>query len=240
MELKDRFGGLGVISLSQNETEKVQTLNEIISKNGIKDFIGRDSQKTPEYNAIMEELFPVFPLSYDVCKRNTNRFLNKTMNPLGDCSELVIRSKLYPKGKLGEAELSIVFPNGQHNKDYLMTISLHYLYKFDVIDDVAQLLGKREIPAVSAPQKILWWDRFRHEIDTTENYFGFAEVPYLGMIRKVYDNAMRLVDDSEMRISVCRKDLDVLRNDAAEHPNVVIRKQSKSMYNSLLETLTNQ
>ncbi|MDP3734218.1 MAG: hypothetical protein Q8R37_03230 [Nanoarchaeota archaeon] len=249
MELIDRYGGLGVISLTNQEIEKVQVLREIISKNGIKDFIGRDSPRTPEYTALMEELFPAFPPSYcnginnciTVIKRESDRFMDKNNNLLGKCEELVIDSRLKLKERnhnFYQADLSIVFPNGKENNNYLMTVSL-LSYNLDVIDDVAELLGKRENPAVAAPQGIPWWDKFHQQKDK-DKQIGFAEVPSLGTVRAVYEKAERLVDDCDRRVNVCRKDIDVLRQDSIEHPNLMVRLESRSMYNGILRGLTNQ
>lgn len=241
MKLIDRYGGLGVIALNEQEEEKIHTLLGLITLNGRRDFLGRDSPRTPEYNALMEEFFPAFPRSYKVIRRDSSRFLDKNNNPLGRCEELVINGRITLKGDncRNDVELSIVFPNGNENKHYLMTVSLHPLYQLDVVDDVAELLGKRENSSVSAPQDIPWWDTF-HQQKEKDKQIGFAEVPYLGTIRAIYDKALRLVDECDRRVTVSRKDIDILRQDAAENPNLFVRSESKSMYSGILRGLTNK
>ena len=242
MELIERIGGLGRMQLSAEEKVKVNALREIISQNGFKDFLGRDSSRTGEYNSLMEELFPAFPLSYDVLKRKTDRFLDNFSKQMGSCDELVVRSTLSLKGNrhgYNDAQLLLVLPNDPGgNKDYLMTVALHPSYQLDPIDDVAARLGERENPPVSSPQRIKEWGCYHKEIRDSD--LSFAEVPSLGVVRSVYERAVSLINECDQRISVSKNDLDTLRTDAASHPNLVVRRGSAGLYADLLKGLTEQ
>lgn len=237
MELVERLGGIGKIKIEGEEKEHLEELWVRTSSGRIESLTLGDSypQYQPDkriFRDLMQKLFPAFELetSWD----GTFRVIERTNNyyqGLGSCLERVVGSRLPIARELGrqEVELRIIKPPPE--EEYFMTVTLHSLYRSDAVDDLVDLLGSREKPAIVGATQI-------KSTNASDKFqYGLADVPALGKILQLYQRAAIKVDNAFRDVGISPEQLGVLRHDSLGHENIAVRELSAARYQKVLRDL---
>ncbi len=243
MELIDRIGGFGKIQVTELEHQKLQELKEIILISGQKYILGELNKSTGDFERLMRELFPDFPLVkgagiHGMQSRNsytTAWSKNHYHQDLPQSLELSIGSRLSvaQSGSRNDGDLAIIAPLQEGENEYFMSVIVEPMYQPNCVDDVVEVLGKREKPVIMGAQRI-------RNNSPVGDYFGVADVPRLGAVLDLYLRAAHLVEHAAGSIKVSSPELDTLRQDGVKHPNIALRELSQARYDQALRALTNQ
>lgn len=243
MELIDRIGGFGKILVTASEQRMLQELTEIILTSGEKYILGELNKPTGDFERLMKELFPDFPLVKGAGihgMQSSNSYTtawskNHYHQDLPQSLKLSIGSRLSvaQSGSRNDVDLAIIAPLQEGENEYFMSVIVEPMYQPNCVDDVVKILGNREKPAIRGVELI-------RNKSPLENYFGIAEVPHLETVLKLYTKAAHLVEHAAGSIKVSSQELDTLRQDGVKHPNIAIRELSQARYDQALRALTNQ
>lgn len=247
MELIDRIGGFGKIQVTELEHQKLQELKEIILISGQKHILGELNRSTGDFERLMRELFPDFCLMKGAGirgMRSSNSYTTAWSEShyhqdLPRALEMSIGSWLSVPREHGrnDVDLTIIMPTITPAKEganeYFMSMVLEGIYQPNCVDDVVEVLGKREKPVIMGAQRI-------RNNSPVGNYFGIADVPRLGAVLDLYLRAAHLVEHAAGSIKVSSPELDTLRQDGVKHPNIALRELSQARYDQALRALTNQ
>ena len=236
MELVERLGGIGKIKIEGEEKEHLEELLVRTSSGRIESLTLGDSypQYQPDkriFRNLMQKLFPAFELkttmdgAFLVIARN-----NDSYRGLDQCKERVIDSRLFfgrePRER--EIELRIIMPK---EEEYYMTMVLPSSYHPDAVDDLVNLLGAREKPAIVGAAPIM----LKYSPERPE--YGLADVPALGKILQLYQRAAIKVDNAFRDVGISPEQLGVLRHDSLGHENIAVRELSAARYQKVLRDL---
>lgn len=142
-------------------------------------------------------------------------------------------------GNIADIDLQIYHPS-HSSKEYYATLGVHLLYVPQVVDALAERLGQREQPPLSGLKSI-------YESEKSDRvHLGFPDANRLPILFRVYEEAIRLIDDVAPKISGMNEtELNILLRDAyglgrrPHHENVAVRRSSEHLYQDTLDQLCN-
>lgn len=248
MELTTRFGGLGIVSLTEKEKNALERIVTIARGNGILFVLAGEEELKAGYKALCEEIFPSLslslgPRSYNKCwsahssktpllKENNKEYyetIRISLERYHRDPKLIYRPSFSIKPELQ----LFLEKDGEIRSEHPMALYVMN-YDKDCIDDLVDLLGERENPTIKSPQVI----PYSYNIDYKERFIGFAEIPFFKKITQLYERAEYLVSNAQGIIDISHKELTKLREDKETHTNTFVKRGSKQLYEESLRTLS--
>ncbi len=233
MELVNRINGIGEVMFTEGEKRSFKRIFEIAmsSDKRIPQLVRTEYEE--EFLGLLRELFPKLePYKTEIRGVDGNKdgyrchIRRKDYESIGEVGEAIINTRA-PLPKTENSEVILM----QGKKSPNSYLSLRFKPGDDCVDDIVTIMGKNHLPCIVGARTT------RSHEHSSFQFKGIAEVPYLGHIISLYQQAEEILNNIPEHFCVTREELAQIRDDSIRAENYVVRKESDLLYHATLAKL---
>lgn len=239
MKLYERISGLGRVELTIEENKAFGELLDMFEKEGtvVNYAPGRAGLSLNDYSGpisrnVQSTVSRIFPFTSEFTETFTAAHLEKAALNIGrglyDNIHFSLKATTLKHCNY-DSKVHIFKPAGDRGGSAVVTLLLNS-YEYDVVDDLATMLGKASQTPLVGPLPI-----HSDHLDLNKKY-GVADFPRFTEIQQLYERAAELLNNKE-RCVYDNHPLNRLRKDALKHPNLAVQEESEHMYKRKLAEL---
>ena len=265
MELVERIGGFGIFQTTATETELLTEIRKLAENQhkSVPRYLGHIKRyetnyvlgyttlgqtkikETQMFVSLVRTLFPTFAI--DTRETADVQYFKayahdkiKYVNVAGGKTVEVTPHYTDQRVRKEPICLEILFSEDCQYNIFPITVALPVGYVPNSVDDVVELLGRKEEPVLAPASLITIEHGYVHTIDqgyVQSNSYGLADVDRLERILHLYHRASEMIEKCSETIGITKPELEILRRDTLKHENLVIRDLSRDRYQAELQRL---